>query len=152
MYLSFLSRMLVATTFVRELIMMNVRKDEIAMKKFIKFLVGTFSLVTAICGVYYLLKHVFHLDNGTEDFDDFEDEFDEFETESSTSSDSREYVPINFPGSDDETAEQSSTNTNDDNAFSENEDDTSANDAIDEEDDSDFLYDEEDEETSKEEE
>lgn len=77
------------------------------MKKFLKFLFCTFSLVAAAFGVYYLVKNVINKDESEDDFDDLDDDFDEFETEKDgNASDSREYVPINLSGSDDEAKEE----------------------------------------------
>lgn len=90
---------------------MYVRKDEKAMKKFLKFLFCTFSLAAAALGVYYLVKNVINKNDADDDFDDFEDDFeddfDEFETEKDgNASESREYVPINLSGADDEAQEE----------------------------------------------
>ena len=78
------------------------------MKKFLKFLFATFSLAAAALGVYYLVKNVLNKDNEDDDFDDLEDDFDEFETEKDgNASESREYVPNNLSGSDEEQEETS---------------------------------------------
>lgn len=73
------------------------------MKKFLKFLFCTFSLAAAAFGVYYLIKNVINKDDPEDDFDDLDDDFDEFETDKDdTTSDSREYVPINLGDKDEE--------------------------------------------------
>ena len=67
------------------------------MKKFCKFLIGTISLATAACGVYYFCKkYVFKEAN--EDFDDLGDEYEEYEAEEDSPSvaESREYVSIHI--------------------------------------------------------
>lgn len=82
------------------------------MKKFLKFLFCTFSLAAAAFGVYYLVKNVICKDESEDDFDEFDDDFDEFETEKdSNASDSREYVPINLSGSEEEATEETSDNS-----------------------------------------
>lgn len=67
------------------------------MKKFCKFLIGTISLATAACGVYYFCKkYVFKESN--EDFDDLDDEYEEYEAEEESPSvaEGREYVSIHI--------------------------------------------------------
>lgn len=79
------------------------------MKKFLKFLFCTATLAAAGFGVYCLVKNIKN-DSNEDDFDDLDDDFDEFDTEDeSTNADSREYVPINLNGSEDEEAGEEST-------------------------------------------
>lgn len=90
--------------------MFDIGKDEIRMKKFLKFLFCTFSLITSILGVYYIVKNVINKNDTDDDFDDFEDDFDEdfdLDSDEESSSDSREYVPINLNGSQESETEES---------------------------------------------
>ena len=88
------------------------------MKKFLKFLFGTCTLAAAILGVYYVVKNIMNKDEVEDDFDDLDDDFDEFETDTeTTTSESREYVPINLSGSEteaEETAQEETTESSED--------------------------------------
>jgi len=65
------------------------------MKKFGKFIFGTFVVASVAAGAYYLYKTYIKKDS-SDDFDDFEDDFEDFDTEEDSENDSRDYVSINI--------------------------------------------------------
>ena len=67
------------------------------MKKFRKFMVGTFWFASIAAGAYYVYKNYIKKDT-TDDFDDFEDDFEDFDTDDDEveTTVEREYVSINL--------------------------------------------------------